>query len=124
MKELKQLSAALKTLGYHSLSETISKIGQQATDNKPQKIIVSSTPKPNNQGYTLTVTPIMTGGKTGTVETIQYSTSKGSANLLPDKPFKDIVDKLFGPGTILSSSMIDLKLSPGQTSQQFGIVIK
>lgn len=124
MRELIQLSKALKSLGYSEISNNLLKIAEQTTQSKPQKILVSSTPNPNNQGYTLSITPIMSDGKSGTVETIQYSASNGSVKLLPDKKFSDITDKLFGKGSVLTTSMVDLKLSPGKTGQNFGIVIK
>ena len=124
MKELRQLSKALESLGYSEISQSILKIGELSKVNKPQKIKVTSTPLPNNQGYTLSITPIMSDGKTGKIETIQYSTSEGSVKLLPDRPFQDVVNTLFGPGTMLSGSMVDLQLSPGKTPQDFDIVIK
>ncbi len=124
MKELIKLSVALKSLGYIEISNSLLKFAEQTTQNKPIKIMVSSKPMPNNQGYILSVTPIMPGGKSGAVETIEFPTLNSPVKPLPDKKFEKVVDKLFGPGTRLTTSMIDLKLSPGQTGENFGIVIK
>lgn len=124
MKELKVLAKGLEKIGYKDLAASILKMAEEQATSKPQKIKISVKASGDNKAYTMTVTPILLNGTTGQAETINYSTSKDLVKLLPDKAPADIINKFFGPNTILSSSMVVLELPPGKTNQDFGIVIK
>jgi type II secretory pathway component PulJ len=131
MKELVQLSIALKTLGYHNLSQSILKIGQQTRKTNLQKIEISSSKilsDPNNpssatKGYKLTITPIVDGQK-GQSQTIDYLLG-GGVKLLPqgDKNPQSILDNIIGDNNI-TPSMFSLNFLDGKTNLDFGLNLK
>lgn len=131
MKELVQLSIALKTLGYHNLSQSILKIGQQTRKTNLQKIEISSSKilsDPNNpssatKGYKLTITPIV-GGQKGQAQTIDYLLG-GGVKLLPqgDKNPQSILDNIIGDNNI-TPGMFSLNFLDGKTNLDFGLNLK
>ncbi len=131
MKELVQLSIALKTLGYHNLSQSILKIGQQTRKTDLQKIEISSSkilsdpknPSSATKGYKLTITPIV-GGQKEQAQTIDYLLS-GGVKLLPqgDKNPQSILDNIIGDNNI-TPSMFSLNFLDGKTNLDFGLNLK
>jgi hypothetical protein len=128
MKELQKLSKALLQLGYHNLSQSILKIGQQTTGSKLEKIEISSTKilsDNNNQdsavkGYRLSLTPII-GGKRGQSQTIDYYFQNG-VKLLPQdgKSPQTILNNIIG-NNIITPGMFLLNLIDGKTNFDFGL---
>ncbi len=127
MKELVQLSIALKTLGYHNLSQSILKIGQQTRKTNLQKIEISSSKilsDPNNpssatKGYKLTITPIVDGQK-GQSQTIDYLLG-GGVKLLPqgDKNPQSILDNIIGGLVVLGAIIFIWNSTPKKNKEGF-----
>ena len=128
MKELQELSKALRKAGYYNLSQTILKIGQQAKGTGLQKIEISSSKilsKTNDQnspviGYKLSITPIV-GGKRGEPQTIDYL-FQGGVKLLPQggKQPQTILNNIIGNNNI-TPGMFSLNLLDGKTNLDFGL---
>jgi len=131
MKELKELSIALKTLGYNNLSKNILKIGGERSGTEIQKIEISSEKilsDPNDKnsitkGYKLTITPIVRGQK-GQSQTIDYLINDG-VKLLPQggKNPQNILDNIIG-NNIITPGMFSLNLLDGKTNLDFLIKLK
>lgn len=123
MKELRQLSIALKTLGYNDLSRNILKLAQSKEQQKPEKVIFSAKPSDGSGKYTLEITPIIGGkpDKTKIVSVTETPTPNGE-KFLPQ--VKGAVDKLFSPNFQLSIGMVEFRLPSDKTPQNFGIVVK
>jgi hypothetical protein len=131
MKEIKQLSKALQSLGYHNLSQSILKIGQEATGTDLQKIEISSAKilaDNNNKnsavtGYKLSITPTV-GGKKGQPQTIDYL-FQGGVKLLPQggKNPQDILKNIIGKNNV-TPGMFVLNLLDGKTNLDFGLKLE
>ena len=123
MKELRQLSIALKTLGYIEISKDILKLAQSKEQQKPEKVIFSAKPSDGSGKYTLEITPIIGGkpDKAKIVSVTETPTPNGE-KFLPQ--VKGAVDKLFSPNFQLSIGMVEFRFPSGKTPQEFGIVVK
>jgi hypothetical protein len=131
MKEIIQLSRALRSLGYSELSKTILKIGQQTTGSKLQKIEISSTKifaDSNDKdsaakGYKLSIVPINNGVK-GQPQTIDYL-FEGGVKLLPQggKNPQVILTNIIGNNSI-TPGMFSLNLMDGKTNFDFGLKLE
>jgi len=128
MKEIKQLSKALQSLGYHNLSQSLLKIGGQTLESKIQKIEISSSrilADNQNQnsriiGYKLFITPIIGGQKSNT-QTIDYLFQNG-VKLLPagGKIPQVILNNIIG-NNMITPGMFSLNFIDGKTNLDFGL---